>query len=229
MHTIDITAIQTRLEMAQSAHAKGDRILIHFDDNEFYLATVTKANRRRIDIEYDDGDLDTVTLPDREGWIYAKVPNDTTRRAKPLKQRGADKLMESEDDKPSADDTVPLVQPFFKELATLLKKHPDFAALDRNGKIVAKNTPDRRMEFFVRVKMDKDSTLWFRDEHGTRRLKLRPLQKMVKKAMKISKAHKIAVGALKPSPLVVSTGREGQSHRNWIAMGLNFSRHPLQG
>ena len=226
-----------------SDYNEGDRIVIKYDDDEYYLATVLRKDRNTLVVKYDTNEREAIPFTDSErvlGATHVKHSN------KPLSEKQARKLLadpetqlkrlEDLEERIVPEDLLPIVKPFFKALTQLLKRRADFDSLDRGGKIVHKVVA-QHFQYFVRVKMDEDSDLWIlQQEHGIprRRFNRRPIVKMLDKSLKISKLNKklkriegkqifpliYPSGPLRAFPFISPSGHVNDPHRNWLEMGI---------
>ena len=71
----------------------GDRIVVDYGDDGYWLASVTGVTGESLSINYDTEEDDKIVLPDEEGWIFGKVPNSTRTSKEALTKREALELM----------------------------------------------------------------------------------------------------------------------------------------
>ena len=226
-----------------SDYNEGNRIIVRYDDDEYYLATVLRKDRNTLVVKYDTNEREAIPFTDSGrvlGATRAKHSN------KPLSEKQAQKLiadlevylrrLTDPEERVKPEDLLPIVKPFFKILTQLLKRRADFDSLDRGGKIVHKVIA-QHFQFFVRAKMDADSDLWVaQQDHGISRRSLnrRPIVKMIDKALKMSKLNSklkkiegeqifpliYPPGPLRAFPFTTPSGHVDDPHRNWLEIGI---------
>ena len=76
-------------------YSVGDRIVIDYGDDGYWLASVTGVTRESLSISYDTGEDEEIDLPDKEGWIFGKVLNSTRTSKEAVTKREALELTAS--------------------------------------------------------------------------------------------------------------------------------------
>ena len=74
-------------------YSVGDRIVIGWGDDGYWLASVTGVTGESLSVSYDIGEDDEIALPDKEGRIFGKAPNSTRASKEALTKREALELM----------------------------------------------------------------------------------------------------------------------------------------
>ena len=85
-----------KTEEDEQPYEKGDRLIVEFNDDEFYLGTVTKRTRNLLHVTFDDGDKERFDLPDTDGWIFGRT--NAAENPNALTRKKATKLLGDSDD-----------------------------------------------------------------------------------------------------------------------------------